>query len=94
MSDNSYKPNRPPRLPTRQPRAGEEVWRLKHPDGRVQSCRLRANPKSVAGWDLQILEGDEILVSLQGANERYARFVAEKTRRDLLRMGWNEKGRQ
>ena len=64
------------------------MWRLSHPDGRVQSCRLRANSKTVAGWDLQVLEGTEILVTLKGANERYAWLVAENTRRDLLRKGY------
>ena len=52
-------------LPARQPRPGAEVWRLRDNEtGRVQSCELRDNSQSGAGWEVQILEAGEILLSL------------------------------
>jgi hypothetical protein len=61
----------------RQPKSGEEVWRLHHTDRRVQSCELRDNSRAGAGWEVQILAAGEILVSRRCENEREARYVAE-----------------
>jgi hypothetical protein len=49
-------PDRPAALP-RQPKPGEEVWRLRDSDtGRVQTCELRDNSRAGAGWEVQILD--------------------------------------
>ena len=40
-----------------------------------------------AGWEVQILEAGEILVSRQCATEREAWYVAEAVRKDHLRTG-------
>jgi hypothetical protein len=67
---------------------GEEVWRLRDNEtGRIQTCELRDNSRSGAGWEVQILEAGEILVSRQCATEREARYVAEAARKDQLRTG-------
>ena len=89
MSDDApfYSPNCPPSAP-RQPKPGEEVWRLQH-DGRVQFCELRDDSKAGAGWDVMVLEDGEPLFSRRYVDERGARFVAESFRQDLLRTGWN-----
>ena len=55
-----YSPNQPPPAP-RQPKPGEEVWRLQH-DGGVQSCELRDGSKAGAGWEVQILENGRTAV--------------------------------
>jgi hypothetical protein len=90
MADDTpfYSPDRGP-APPRQPKPGEEVWRLQH-DGRVQACELRNDSKAGAGWDVMILEDGEPLFSRRCADERGARFVAESFRQDLLRTGWKE----
>jgi len=80
-------PDRPAALP-RQPKPGEEVWRLRDSDtGRVQTCELRDNSRAGAGWEVQIIEAGEILVSRRCENEREARYVAEAAREDSLRTG-------
>jgi hypothetical protein len=77
-----------PTATPRQTKPGEEVWRLRDSDiGRVQTCELRDNSQSGAGWEVQILEAGEILVSRQCANEREARYVAEAAMKDYLRTG-------
>jgi hypothetical protein len=89
MSDDHppfYSPNRPPPTP-RQPKPGEQVWRLAH-DGRVQTCELRNDSKAGAGWDVMVLEDGEPPFSRRCVDERGARYVAESFRQDLLRAGW------
>jgi hypothetical protein len=90
MRDNEWHkphPDRPAALP-REPKPGEEVWRLRDSDtGRVQTCELRDNSRAGAGWEVQILEAGEILVSRQCASEREARYVADAARKDQLRTG-------
>jgi len=63
--DDWYKPHPDrPVPPPRQPKPGEEVWCLRDSDtGRVQTCELRDNSRAGAGWEVQILEAGEILVS-------------------------------
>jgi hypothetical protein len=52
MNDDAYAKHQrgllhnAPKAPPRQPQPGEEVWRLTHPKGRVQSCELRDNSRS------------------------------------------------
>jgi hypothetical protein len=75
--------------PPRQPKPGEEVWRLRQGD-RVQSCELRDNAKAAAGWDVQVFEGAELLFSRRCADEKGARYVAESFKQDLRRTGWKE----
>jgi hypothetical protein len=89
MSDDDppfYAPNRPAPSP-RQPKPGEEVWRLQH-EGRVQWCELRDDSKVGAGWDVIVLEDGEPLISRRCVDEQGARYVAESFRQDLLRTGW------
>jgi len=75
-----------PKAPPRQPQPGEEVWRHRDNEtGRIQSCELRDNSRAGAGWEVQILEAGEILVSRQCANEREARYVSEAAKKDYLR---------
>ena len=90
MNPKDMVPNSP-KAPPRQPVPGEEVWRLINAGGRVQTCELRDNARAGAGWEVQILEAGEILVSRQCATEREARYVAEAAQKDLLRTGWAEK---
>ena len=73
----------------RQPRPGEEVWRLKHA-GRVQQCELRDDVQAGAGWTVMLFEGDELLFSRRCPDEALARFVATSTMKDLLRTGWSQ----
>jgi hypothetical protein len=80
--------NNAPKASPRQPQPGEEMWRLRDNEtGRIQSCELRDNSRAGAGWEVQILEAAEILVSRQSASEREARYVAEAARKDQLRTG-------
>jgi hypothetical protein len=84
VSDDFYKPNRPP-TPPRQHKPGEEVWRVRLPNGDVHSCELRDHSQQSAGWELQILSNSEILVCRQCDNEHHARRVAEMAKGDYLR---------
>src|SRR5262245_13369326 len=77
-------PDRPAALP-RQPKPGEEVWRVRLPDGRVHVCELRNNATAGAGWDFQIFDGPELLVSRRCDSEPHARRVAEMAKGDFLR---------
>src|SRR5262245_3955629 len=74
-----------PRSPERQPSPGEEVWRVRTPEGDVHSCELRNHSRQGAGWELQILANSEILVCRQCADEHQARRVAEMAKGDYLR---------
>jgi hypothetical protein len=93
--DDWYKPHPDrPAPPPRQPKPGEEIWRLRETStGRVQSCELRNNSQAGAGWEVQIFDGPEILVARPCAHEREARYVAEAAKKDLLRTGWATRGR-
>jgi hypothetical protein len=66
-----------PKARARQPSAGEEVWRVRTPEGDIHSCELRDHSRQGAGWELQILHDGEILVCRQCDNEQHARRVAE-----------------
>jgi hypothetical protein len=84
--DDWYKPhpNRPTAL-TRQPSPGEVVWRVRLPDGRVHVCELRNDATAGAGWDFQVFDGSELLVSRRCDSEQHARRLAEMAKRDYLR---------
>ena len=66
----------------------EVVWRLRHPDGRVQSCELCDDSKAGAGWDVRIVQDGETLFSRRCVDERGARYVAQSFRQDTVRAGW------
>jgi hypothetical protein len=89
--DDWFKPHpHRPTPPPRQPKPGEEVWRLHGHDGRVQSCELRDDSRAGAGWDVMQLENGEPLFSRRCGSEQIARHVAEAVKKDLLRIGWAE----
>jgi len=52
-----------------------------------ETCELRDKSHAGAGWEVQILEAGEILVSPRCETEREARYVAEAARKDSLRAG-------
>ena len=84
--DDWYKPHtHQSGPPPRQPNPGEEVWRVRLPDGRVHVCELRNDATAGAGWDFQIFEGPELLVSRRCESEQHARRVAEMAKGDYLR---------
>jgi hypothetical protein len=95
MSNTSPKDQRAllrnaPKAPPRQPRPGEEVWCLRRPDGRVQTCEIRDDTKAGAGWDVLLLENDEPLFSRRCAFESEARYVAKVFKEDTMRCEWIE----
>ncbi|MEP7308215.1 MAG: hypothetical protein ABJA98_22145 [Acidobacteriota bacterium] len=72
----------------RQRQMGQEVWRLRHPDGRrVQSCEIRDDSKVSAGWDVTLLENDELVLSRRCVDEAEARYVARALRQDAAGTG-------
>ena len=84
--DDWYKPHpHRPAPPLRQPKPGEVLWRLRLSDGRVHVCELRDDTTAGAGWDFQIFEGPELLVSRRCDSEQHARRVAEMAKGDYLR---------
>jgi hypothetical protein len=74
----------------RQRDAGEEVWRLTHPDGRVQTCELRNDSRVDGGWDVLVRHDGELLFSKRCVDERGARYVAQAFKQELVRTGWSE----
>ena len=85
-----FKPD-PPVAIRRQRQPGEEVWRLRSPDGtRVQTCELRDDSKAGAGWDVMLLLDGEPVISRRCADERGARYVAQSFKQDTVRAGWVE----
>ena len=80
--DDWYKPHPDrPATPSRQPKPGEEVWRLRDSDtGRVQTCELRDNSGAGAGCEVQILEAGEILVSRRCENAKRGTWPRPRAR--------------
>jgi hypothetical protein len=90
MADDWMFHNSPKALP-RQPKPGEEVWRLRDPaDGRVQRCVLRNDSRAGAGWDVSLFEGEELLFSRRCGTEQHARYCAEEMKQDTVHHGWVE----
>jgi hypothetical protein len=92
MSDTSPKNQRAlqhnaPKAPPRQPKPGEEIWRLTHADGLVHTCELRDNSRVGAGWDVMLLEDGDPLFSRRCVDEAEARYVAQAFKRDTLHGG-------
>ena len=71
-----------------QRRAGEEVWQLRHPDGRVQSCESHDDSAVVAGVDVLVLEDGEPLLARRCLTDDHARYVARALQQDTMRAGW------
>jgi hypothetical protein len=74
----------------REPKPGEEVWRVTNADGRAQHCELRDCSKSGGGWHVVILEDGELLVSSRWEREDQARRAAGYMGDDLRRTGWSD----
>jgi hypothetical protein len=94
--DDEYKPHpdRPAPL-LRQPKPGEEVWRLRDNEtGRVQVCELRDDTRAGAGWDVSLFQGNELLISRRCGTEEHARYCAEVMKQDTLHHGWVEEDRK
>jgi len=73
-----------PQLALRQPPPGEEIWRVRTPEGDVHSCELRDHSRLGGTWEVQILANGEILVCRQCEAEQHARRV-EMAKGDYLR---------
>jgi len=59
----------------RQRQPGEEVWRLRDPGtARLHSCELHNDSKAGGGWDVTLLQDDELLLSRRSVDERGARL--------------------
>jgi hypothetical protein len=76
-----------PKAPPRQPRPGEEVWRLQG-GAHLVVCELRNDSSAGLGWDVQILQDGELLHSQRAIHEDGARFTAECFREDYMRAGF------
>ena len=63
------------------PRPGEEVWRLRNAEGRVQSCELRDNTQAGAGWDVMLSKRrTAVLAPLRQQSPRALRRREHKAR--------------
>jgi hypothetical protein len=91
MSDGDetpwYAPSHRRGIP-RERQAGEEVWRLRHPDGRVQSCELHADSAVGTGVDVLALENGERFFSCRCLTDHHAGYVARALQQDTMRAGW------
>ena len=67
----------------------EEIWRLRRGD-RIVICELQNDTGVGLGWDVQLLEGGEVLFSKRCPREDDARFAAESFRQDYVRTGFTE----
>jgi hypothetical protein len=76
-----------PTSTTRQPRAGEQLWRLTH-DGAVLVCELLDNERAGAGYEVRLRQDDDLVLGRQCETRRIALDVAEAFRQDHLRTGW------
>jgi len=90
MNDDWISPDHRPAPPQRRT-PGEAVWSVTK-DGRTIACELRNEERIGAGWDVVIVQDDELSFSRRCANEATARFVATALREDHLHAGWTEKG--
>ena len=71
--------------------AGDEVWRLRHPDGgRVQACEICHDQTGGEGWSVLILENGEPIFARSCVDESEARYVARVLSQDTVRSGWTE----
>jgi hypothetical protein len=71
----------------RVPRPGETVWRLRHADGRVQTCELRNHAEAGGAWEVQLFQGGELLFGHEtGSGARW--LDRGRGRRDGRRVMW------
>ena len=61
---------------------------------RVHLCILRNDSKAGAGWDVLLLEGDELLFSKRCATEAEARYAAQVMKDSTRNAGWVEAERK
>ncbi len=80
-----YAPNLRPT--TRMPVAGITVWRLSR-GNHVARCEIRNDIHAGAGIDVQLVEGDELLLARRASRWTGATFVAEAFRQDYSCAGW------
>jgi hypothetical protein len=66
---------------------GEILWRLVR-DGHTLSCELRDGSRSGAGWDVLVLEDDEVSFSRRCETEGLAWYVADGQKQDRVKAGW------
>jgi hypothetical protein len=66
-----------------------EVWRLRK-GARELRCAIRNDDAVGAGWDVQFLEGDELVLSRRAPTEGAAQFIATSFRQDQVRDGWTD----
>jgi hypothetical protein len=71
-------------IPIRPRQLGTVVWTLPK-EARVMTCELRDHRRVGAGVEVQLLEGDELLLARQCLTMGGATFVAESLRQDHLR---------
>jgi hypothetical protein len=81
-----------PRVLPRQPKPGEEVWRLQR-KGRVVTCDLRNDTPAGLGWDVRLFEDGELLFSKRCPDAHGALYTAQCFKQDYLRTGFAEERR-
>lgn len=78
---------RPPTA-TRQPRTGDEAWRMISQDGALLTCELFDDSHVGAGWEVALRKGGELILGRRCATRAIADDVADTFRQDHLRTGW------
>jgi hypothetical protein len=77
-------------LPTRPRQPAREVWRVRHPDGRVHRCVLRTDTNVGGGVDVQLFVDGELITLQRCVTKRGADYLAKVFEQDALRGGWIE----
>lgn len=77
----------PPPKATREPRRGEEIWRLSK-DGETLSCEVMDDTRVDAGWEVVLRRNDELIVGHRCGSPAAARHAAEVFAADHRRTGW------
>src|SRR4051812_18583092 len=71
----------------RQPRRGDEVWRLEK-DGALLTCELLDDSHVGAGWEVALRKDGELIVGRRCRTRAAADDVAQVFRQDHRRTGW------
>jgi hypothetical protein len=83
-----YAPGRT--IPKRAAVAGELIWRLAQ-KGRTLRCEIRDQSRVGAGWDVQVLDGNNHpLITQRLDHEDLARNLANELRDAFGRDGWRD----
>ena len=77
-------------VPQRPRQPSEEVWRLRHPDGRELRCELRDDTAVGAGCDVLLFDAEGLMVSKRCADRRGAVYIATAWEQDNRRGGWGD----